>query len=236
MDSRHHRIVLDGIVIDVVRKNIKNLYLSLDPEEGRPRISSPLRLSDAEISVFAATKLAWIKAHREKINRRNSRTRMRYVSGEHHSLFGQRYLLSLQRAQSANKVVLRDSSILELHVRNPSNVVQRQRVLSEWYRGKLKERIPSLIAKWQPVIGVSVNHWGVKRMKTRWGSCNIGAGRIWVNLELAKKPEPCLQYIVVHEMVHLLERRHGKRFKKFMDSFLPQWRTIDDLLTQEPAR
>ena len=159
---------------------------------------------------------------------------MRYVSGEHHALFGQRYLLSLQRAQSANKVVLRDSSILELHVRNPSNVVQRQRVLSEWYRGKLKERIPSLIAKWQPVIGVSVNHWGVKRMKTRWGSCNIGAGRIWVNLELAKKPEPCLQYIVVHEMVHLLERRHGKRFKKFMDSFLPQWRTIDDLLTQAP--
>ena len=236
MDSRHHRIVLDGIVIDVVRKNIKNLYLSLDPEEGRPRISSPLRLSDAEISVFAATKLAWIKAHREKINRRNSRTRMRFVSGEHHALFGQRYLLSLHRAQSANKVVLRDSSILELHVRNPSNVVQRQRVLSEWYRGKLKERIPSLIAKWQPVIGVSVNHWGVKRMKTRWGSCNIGAGRIWVNLELAKKPEPCLQYIVVHEMVHLLERRHGKRFKKFMDSFLPQWRTIDDLLTQEPAR
>lgn len=232
MDSRHHRIVLDGIVIDVVRKNIKNLYLSLDPEEGRPRISSPLRLSDAEISVFAATKLAWIKAHREKINRRNSRTRMRYVSGEHHALFGQRYLLSLQRAQSANKVVLRDSSILELHVRNPSNVVQRQRVLSEWYRGKLKERIPSLIAKWQPVIGVSVNHWGVKRMKTRWGSCNIGAGRIWVNLELAKKPEPCLQYIVVHEMVHLLERRHGKRFKAFMDRFLPQWRAIDELLTQ----
>jgi len=161
---------------------------------------------------------------------------MQYVSGEYHALFGQRYLLSLKRAQSASKVILRDSSILELHVRNPSNVVQRQRVLSEWYRGILKDRIPSLIAKWQPIMGVSVNHWGVKRMKTRWGSCNIGAGRIWVNLELAKKPEPCLQYIVVHEMVHLLERKHGKRFKQYMDSFLPQWRSIDDLLTQEPAR
>lgn len=236
MDSRHNRIVLDGIVIDVVRKNIKHLYLTIDPEEGRPRISSPLRVSDGEVCVFAESKLAWIKTHREKINSTNSRTRMQYVSGEYHALFGQRYLLSLKRAQSASKVILRDSSILELHVRNPSNVVQRQRVLSEWYRGILKDRIPSLIAKWQPIMGVSVNHWGVKRMKTRWGSCNIGAGRIWVNLELAKKPEPCLQYIVVHEMVHLLERKHGKRFKQYMDSFLPQWRSIDDLLTQEPAR
>jgi predicted metal-dependent hydrolase len=140
--------------------------------------------------------------------------------------------LSLIGTQSGNKVILRDPSILELHVRSPSDVDQRRRVLSEWYRRKLKERIPSLIAKWQPVIGVSVNDWGVKRMKTRWGSCNISAGRIWVSLELAKKPEPCLQYIIVHEMVHLLERRHGKRFKAFMDRFLPQWRAIDELLTQ----
>lgn len=232
MESRRSQIVLDGIVIDVVRKSIKNLYLTVDLEEGRTRISSPLRISDSEIYAFAATKLAWIRARLEKNYRGNSRPQARYVSGEYHALFGRRYQLSLIGTQSGNKVILRDPSILELHVRSPSDVDQRRRVLSEWYRRKLKERIPSLIAKWQPVIGVSVNDWGVKRMKTRWGSCNISAGRIWVSLELAKKPEPCLQYIIVHEMVHLLERRHGKRFKAFMDRFLPQWRAIDELLTQ----
>ena len=130
------------------------------------------------------------------------------------------------------KVVIRNKSYLDLYVRPGSDLAQRQRVMTAWYRRQLKRQIPLLLAKWQPIIGVEANEWGVKQMKTKWGTCNIRARRIWLNLELAKKPTHCLEYIIVHELVHLLERLHNVRFRAFMDRFMPQWRSYRDELNQ----
>jgi predicted metal-dependent hydrolase len=131
-------------------------------------------------------------------------------------------------------VVIKNRAKLILYVRPNTTTANRELVLNEWYRDELKKRIPALIAKWEPIIGREVAGWGVKRMKTKWGSCNIPQRRLWLNLELAKKPPECLEYILVHEMVHLLERHHNDAFRAYMDKFLPHWRLHRDALNSSP--
>lgn len=224
MTTETHQIVVSGLTVDVVRKDIKNLHLAVYPPAGRVRVAAPLRVNDEAVRLAVISRLAWIKRQRTKFTSQARQSEREYVSGESHYFQGNRYRLNVIYQSGTARVAIRNKSALDLYVREGSDREQREKVLLEWYRLKLKELIPPLIAHWEPVIGVKVADWQVKKMKTKWGTCNIAAGRIWLNLELAKKPIQCLEYIVVHEMVHLLERHHNDRFAELMNRFMPQWR------------
>ncbi len=156
------------------------------------------------------------------------------VRGESHYYLGKRYLLRVIEETGTARIVLRNRSTMELHVQPGANAEQREQVLLRWYRRQLRALIPSLLENWSPRLGVEVAEWGIKKMKTKWGACNIDARRIWLNLELAKKPVLCLEYIVVHEMAHLLERHHNDRFIAIMDKVMPQWRLHRNELNGAP--
>ena len=220
--------------INVVKKDIKNLHLAVYPPDGRVRIASPLKVDDETIRLFAISKLKWIKKNQAKFQAQPRQSPREYVSGESHYYQGDRYLLNVIYHSSAPKVVVRNKTYIDLYVRHGSIQEQREQVLTNWYCQQLKSEIPQLIAKWEQVIGVSTNDWGVKKMKTRWGTCNIQAKRIWLNLELIKKPQHCLEYVIVHELVHLLERNHGDRFKAYMSRFMPNWNSYKQELNCLP--
>lgn len=228
------RIIIDNIVVDVIRKDIKHLYFAVYPPNGRVRVSAPLRLDDEAVRKAVVSKLPWIKRHQAKFEGQERQPPLEFVSGEGHFYQGQRYVLNVIYRNGPSKLVIRDNATLDLFVRKGSDAKKRERALIAWYRQQLKEVIPPLLAKWEPIIGEDVAEWGVKRMKTRWGSCNIKARRIWLNLELVKKPVHCLEYIIVHEMVHLLERLHNDRFVAYMNEFMPQWRRVQDELKKTP--
>ena len=179
-------------------------------------------------------KLGWIKRQRARFEAQPRQSEREMVSGESHYFLGQRYRLRVINYNGPAKVIVRNRSTMELHVRRELNAEQRERVLQRWYRQQLKELIPPLLEKWQTALGVQVADWAIKKMKTKWGACNIEARRIWLNLELAKKPVQCLEYIIVHELVHLLERHHNDTFTALMNQFLPQWRSRRSELNAAP--
>jgi len=217
------RISVANIPIEVVRKDIKHLHLGVYPPEGRVRISAPLRFSSETIRLFAVSRIVWIKKQKLKFAGQERQPRRDYVSGESHYFQGKRYLLSVAEQDAPPKVNIRRKAYIDLYVRPGSPKIKRQEVLNIWYRTQLKAIVPDLIAKWQKIIGVQVADWGIKAMRTRWGTCNSKTKRIWLNLELAKKPVYLLEYILVHEMVHLLERHHGQAFIAHMDKLVPRW-------------
>lgn len=227
-----HQITVSDITIDVIRKDIKNLHLAVYPPAGRVRIATPLRMDDEAIRLYAISKLHWIKKQRSKFENQVRETKREYVSGESHYVEGQRYLLNVIYENAAPKVEIRNKKYIDLYLRPNSTVEQRARVMTEWYRQRLKDKLPALIEKWQTAIGVQASGWEVKQMKTRWGTCKRETKRIWLNLELAKKSSRCLEYIIVHELVHLLERYHNERFIVLMNRFMPQWRFHQTELNQ----
>jgi len=191
-------------------------------------------MDDEAVRLAIISKLAWIKRHQTKFAGQERQSPREFVTGESHYFQGRRYRLNVVYHNGAPKVVISNNTTIDLVVREGSDKSQRQRVLTQWYRRHLKEQIPALIDKWQPVLNISVAEWGVRQMKTKWGTCNIRAHRIWLNLELVKKPVHCLEYIIVHEMLHLLERNHNDRFKLLMDKFMPQWRSYREELNRAP--
>lgn len=225
---------MSGIDVDVVRKNIKNLHLGVYPPIGRVRVATPLHINDEAVRLFIISRLTWIKRQQAKFEEQERQSARELVTGESHYYQGQRYLLDVIYHTGTPAVSIRNNSIMDLRVRCGSTTAERERVLLTWYRRRLKEQIPALIAKWEPIIGVTVAAWGVKQMKTKWGTCNIEARRIWLNLELIKKPSHCLEYVIVHEMVHLLERRHNERFTAYMNRFMPLWHHYREELNQAP--
>jgi predicted metal-dependent hydrolase len=229
-----HQITVNGLVVDVVRKDIKNLHLAVYPPNGRIRVAAPLRVDDEAVRLAVISRLAWIKRQQSKFDGQERQSAREYVSRESHYYQGNRYLLNVVYHDAPPKVVIRNKTTLDLFVRTGSDTAQRERALLAWYRKRLKHMIPPLIAKWEAIIGVEVADWGVKQMKTRWGTCNVEARRIWLNLELVKKPVHCLEFITVHEIVHLLERHHNDRFVAYMDKFMPQWRLFRDELNRAP--
>lgn len=229
-----HQIKVSDITIDVVRKNIKNLHLAVNPPTGRVRIATPLEVDDDAVRLFAISKLAWIRKHQRNFEKQERQTKREFVSGESHYFEGNRYLLNVIYKNATPKVEIRNKTYIDLFVRPNSDRYQRERVMTKWYRQDLKNKIPALLEKWQSVIGVSVDSWQVKQMKTKWGTCNIKAKRIWLNFELAKKPVQCLEFIIVHELLHFRERHHNDRFLALMNKFLPQWRFYQKELNQLP--
>lgn len=219
------QIRVSGVPVEIVRKGIKNLHLGVYPPHGRVRVAAPLRVSDAAVRLAVVGKLGWIKRQRARFEAQPRQSEREMVSGESHYFLGQRYRLRVVTYEGPAKVVARNKSVIELHVRRDFSAVQRERVLQRWYRQQLKELIPPLLQKWQRALGVQADEWAIKKMKTKWGACNVKVRRIWLNLELVKKPVQCLEYIVVHELVHLLERHHNDTFVALMNNFLPQWKS-----------
>ncbi len=229
-----HQITVNDLIVDVVRKNIKNLHLAVYPPNGRVRVAVPLLVDDEAVRLAVISKLGWIKRQQIKFAEQERQSKREYVSGESHYFQGNRYLLNVIYSDETPRVVICNNTRVDLYVRPGSDTDQRERVLLAWYRKQLKEIVPSLMTKWETTIGVQASDWGIKQMKTKWGTCNIEAGRIWLNLELAKKPIRCLEYIVVHELVHLLERHHNDHFTALMDKYLPSWRFLREELNREP--
>lgn len=225
-------IVINDIEIEVIKKNIKNVHLSVHPPAGRVRLAAPENMDEEAVRLFVISKLSWIKKQRKEFDTQERQSIREFLSGESHYFMGTRYLLNVIESNEKQRVELRNKKYMDLYVRQGHTKEKRERIVSQWYREELKRQIPEYIEKWEDTIGVTVNEWGVKLMKTKWGTCNEQDKRIWVNLELAKKNPRCLEYIIVHEMVHLLERHHNERFKAYMDELLPNWKSIRDELNE----
>ena len=234
MSTEVHQITISDLVVDVVRKDIKNLHLAVYPPHGRVRVSAPLLVDDEAVRLAVVSRLAWIQRQQAMFENQQRQSAREYVTGESHYYWGNRYLMNVIYEDAPPKVVIRNKTKLDLYIRPGSDTAQRERVLLAWYREQVKAAIPPLIEKWEATIGVDVAEWRVRRMKTKWGTCTIEARRIWLNLELVKKPPRCLEYIIVHEMVHLLERHHNDRFTGYMDHFMPQWQLFRDELNRAP--
>lgn len=224
MTTETHTLSVSGIRVSVVRKAIKNLHLGVYPPDGRVRVAAPLAVSDAAVRVAVIGRLGWIKRQQASFERQPRETQREMVSGESHYYRGRRYRLEVVETDGLPRVELRGLRALVLHVRPGCSAEDRERLLQRWYRDRLREIVPGLLVKWQAKLGVEVCAWGIKRMKTKWGSCNARARRIWLNLELIKKPPGCLEYVLVHELTHLLARNHDERFLGLMDRHLPTWR------------
>ena len=229
------RLNLGDIAVEVTFKDIKNVHLSVYPPTGRVRISAPARMSLDTIRVFAISKLGWIKQQQRKLRQQERETPREYLNLESHYLWGKRYLLRVIEGASVPSVEVQHSRLV-LWVHPETTEEKKQEIVAQWYRDQVKAAVPSLIARWAPDMGVSVERLFVQQMKTKWGSCNPRAGTIRLNTELAKKPKECLEYIVVHEMAHLLEPTHNARFIALLDRFMPNWRLRRDHLNQLPVR
>lgn len=226
-------ITLGDIAVDVVFKDIKHIHLSVYPPDGKVRIAAPTRLSLETLRVFAVSKLSWIKQQQQKLRAQARETPREFLDRESHVLWGTRYLLKVVEKDAAPTLVLEPRTLV-LTVRPGTSEEKRQSLVATWYRQQLRETATALIAKWEPILGVQATRLFVQRMKTRWGSCNPRSGAIRLNTELAKKPPACLEYVVVHELAHLLERTHNDRFTGVLDAHLPHWRQVRILLNTEP--
>jgi predicted metal-dependent hydrolase len=228
------QINLGDIVVDVVQKDIKHLHLSVYPPTGRVKIAAPERMNIDTIRIYAISKLDWIRKQQAKQKAQEREAPRDYLTRESHYYLGKRYLLKVIERDAAPTVILKQRSI-DIYVRPGADRAKKQEVLESWYRQQLKDMIPGYISKWEKKMGVSVAEFAVKKMRTKWGTCNASAARVWLNLELVKKPSQCIEYIVVHEMTHLLERSHNARFVAYMDKFLPQWRQHKHELNKLPV-
>ncbi|MEW5830245.1 MAG: SprT family zinc-dependent metalloprotease [Chloroflexota bacterium] len=227
------QIDVGGIPVEVVFKNIKNVHLSVHPPTGRVRISAPERMNLDTLRVYAISKLDWIKKQQSRLQAQERETKRDYSDRESHFVWGRRYLLKVNEANQAPTVELLHNQ-MALTVRPGAGTGKREAVVAAWYRDEIRLALSPLIEKWEPVLGVKANRVIVRRMKTKWGSCNPHTGNIHLNTELAKKPRECLEYVLVHELVHLLEPTHNDRFVSLMDKFLPQWKHLRDELNRAP--
>lgn len=234
MTTEARIISVGGLRVSVVRKAIRNLHLGVYPPDGRIRVAAPMAVSEAAVRVAVIGRLPWIKRQRASFTQQARESQREMVSGESHYYRGRRYRLQVVETAALPRVELRGHQALVLHVRAGWTADERSRLLHRWYRDRLRELVPRLLQKWQSELDVTVHAWGIKRMKTKWGSCNPRAKHIWLNLELIKKPPACLEYVVVHELAHLLAHNHDERFIGLMDRHLPTWRRRRDELNAAP--
>jgi predicted metal-dependent hydrolase len=234
MSTNSSHLQISNVEIDVIRKDIKNMHLAVYPPHGRIRLAVPMKTDEEVVRLFAINKLGWIKKHVKSFQEQARETKRDYVSGESLFFQGIRYILEVEEKEGYSSVKFEGTKKIKLKVKKGATTEEKAIVMREWYRKQLKIQVEPLIEKWEKIIGVSSNEWGVKQMKTKWGSCNTSSKKIWLNLELAKKPQVCLEYILVHELVHLHERNHNDRFVALMDKFMPKWRLFRDELNNLP--
>lgn len=234
MTTEASHLTVSGIRVQIERKDIKNLHLGVYPPNGRVRVAAPLVVSNDAIRLAVIDKLGWIRRQRAKFAEQPRQSAREMVNGESHYVFGRRYRLQVHEQPGRQYAALRGIAKLDLFVNPGRTTEHREAVLLRWYRQQLKELVGPMVEQWQAKLGVRANAWGVKKMKTKWGSCNPASKRLWFNLELAKKPVQCVEYIVAHELAHLQERNHTERFTRLLDQHLPSWRLHREILNQQP--
>lgn len=223
------QIEISGITIDIQNENIKNMHLAVLPPDGKVRVSAPIHLSDESIAMFVRTKLGWIKKQQEKFALQPRQSEREFISGETLYVFGKQYFLRVMYSYKGNSLVLNGNEAV-LTVRKESTARQREAFVNEWYRDLLKEKISIYLPKWEQITGLYCDSWQTKYMTTRWGTCNTNTRKIWFNLQLAKKPIECLEYVILHELAHLKVKNHGKDFIAILDMYMPYWRETKKLL------
>lgn len=239
MRAKAKQVQIGGIPISITRRKTKSLRVAVHPPSGDVRVSVPGYVSNLLIEQFILERLDWIRSQRAHFLAQPQPIYQQLVSGDRIDCWGRKILLKVNEAPGRQGALLLEENAEEqlmLRVKPGSGAGDRRQILQRWYRAEIKKAIPELVAKWQPVTGVEVNGWGVRLMKTRWGTCNITDRRIWLNLELIKMPPICLDYVVLHEMTHLLERLHNKRFWALIDRFMPEWKSAEALLKQTEGR
>lgn len=234
IERGHTHIRVSGLSVEVVRKEIKNLHLGVYPPDGRVRVAAPLSVGDEAVRLAVVDKLAWIRRQQARFAAQPRQSTRAMVNGESHYFLGRRYMLRVHDHDGAGRAELRGVRMLDLFARPDSSAEQRKAILWRWYRAQLREQLQPLVEKWQRKLGVQLTDWRIKRMRTRWGGCNPATARAWFNLELAKVSPACLDYIVLHELVHLLERQHNDRFIALLDRHMPHWRQHRELLNRTP--
>ncbi|MBK8670117.1 MAG: M48 family metallopeptidase [Saprospiraceae bacterium] len=225
---------LGDIDIELTQKEIKNIHLSVMPPDGHVRIAAPLNLSAETIRLYAISKLSWIKKQQKKIRSQQRESNRLFINKETHYYQGRKYMLKIVPTTGVPKIILNKSTIV-MHISENSTPEKRQEVMNEWYRAQLKNIVEKMISVWESKIGVTAIAWRIRSMKTKWGSCNTDHKSILLNLELAKKPLHCIEYIIVHELIHLIERRHNDRFISLLDHYLPNWRHYKEELNKLPV-
>lgn len=232
MNTNSEHLVVRNLAFEIVRKDIKNMHLSVNPPDGWLRLAVPIGVKEDAMRLFIVSKLSWIKRQRKKFKEQARQAERSYITGESHYLWGQRYRLNVIEEEAVPKVVVRNKSFIDLYVRPDSSIEKRAEIMREWYRTELKNALPPLLEKWQAKMDLQLNDWGVKLMRRKWGSCNIEAKRIWLNLELVKKPPLCLEYIIAHELTHLVERYHNDHFRAVLSRYMPNWELVRDELNE----
>ena len=233
MTTKSSKMLVSNLMIDTIKKDIKNIHLGVYPPKGRIRIAAPLKTSDEAIKFFVISKMPWIKKQQIKFLKQERQTQREYVSGESHYFFGKRYRLNIIHTDSKPKIEIQNKTRIDLYIKPDTTVQQREAIFEKFYRSNLKNFIPSLLERWQKKVGVRVREVKIKKMKTKWGTCNSNKKRIWLNLELAKKPLHCIDYVFVHELVHLVEKSHSERFMDLLEYTLPNWQHNKDELNRE---
>lgn len=216
-------IIVSNISVEVIRKNIKNMHLSVLPPDGRVRVSAPTQLTDEAITMFVRTKLGWIKKQQEKFQQQPRQSERQYVSGETLYVWGKQYFLQVEYSYKGNALTLSGDKAI-LTVRKESSPKQRESFVNEWYRNLLKQEVAKYLPKWEKTTGLYCSSWQSKYMMTKWGTCNPTSKKIWLNLQLAKKPIKCLEYVILHELAHLKVHNHGPEFTAILDQYMPYWR------------
>lgn len=228
------QISVGGLSVEIVRKDIKNLHLGVYPPSGYVRVAAPLAVSDNAVRLAVVGKLGWIKRQRARFVTQLRQSEREMVSGESHYFLGRRLRLRVIADGGHPAIQMKSRSTLELHVKPQAGAEQRERILHRWYRQQLHELIPALVEKWQAILRVEISGYGIRKMKTHWGTCNVENRQILLNLELAKKPVRCLEYIVAHEAMHLVEPSHNDRFKALLDRHFTDWKRIRTELNHLP--
>ena len=236
MSTETRQISVGGIKVEIVRKAIKNLHLGVYPPDGKVRVAAPKAVNDEAVRLAVVTRLPWIKKQRSKFRSQARQPARSYVSGESHYFMGRRYRLTVIEHDKPPCVHVRSARSLDLYVRRGSDRNRRAAIIQDWYRKELRAFVAPVIEKWAKALDAEPPQWGIRRMKTKWGSCNAAAGRVWLNLELAKKSPECIEYVIAHEVAHLLERRHNDRFIRILDRHLQQWRSLRNELNAAPLR
>jgi predicted metal-dependent hydrolase len=229
-----NKIKICNLMVETVKKDIKNINIGVYPPNGRVRIATPLNTTDESLRLLVISKSHWIKKQQAKFTAQERQTRREFVSGETHYLFGKKYLLNVSTIKDKPKIEIKRPKILNLYINKDSEYKIKEKIFDEFYRLELKKQIISLIKKWETKIGITIRELKIRKMKTKWGTCNSKAKRIWLNLELAKKPQHCIEYVLVHEMIHFLVKGHNNKFKELINLHMPQWEQYKKELNIHP--
>lgn len=233
MSTASGYLTVGGLNVDVVSKDIKNLHIGVYPPVGRVRVAAPKSMDDEQIRLAVIRRLPWIQRQRRELMEAERQSKRAFVNGESHYVWGRRRRLRVVEAPGRPSVTVSTERIT-LTCPAGTDAAGRTKIYENWQRRELRSALTELLDRWQARIGREPSGWNIRRMKTKWGTCSRNTGRLSFNLELAKKHPRCVEYIVVHELVHLIEPGHGDRFLALMDEHLPDWRSRRDELNASP--